>query len=78
MPVELAIPDELAERLRRRAAQHQRSLDGVVVGILKASVGDTRRLTPAEFVAEAEEMGFCTPDEATAIIRKDRDAGHCD
>ncbi len=74
MPVELAIPDELAEKLRRRAAQHQRSLDEEVVGILKASVGDKRRLTPAEFVAKVRARGLHSPAEAAGWIREDRDA----
>lgn len=72
------VPDQLAEKLRRRAAQHQRSLDEEVVDILEASVAEKRRITPAEFVAEARRTGFSSPAEAAAMIREDRDAGHRD
>jgi plasmid stability protein len=79
MPVDLSIrgmPDELAEALRRRAAEHHQSVDNEVLEILKASIETKRRLLPSEFVAQVRALGIRTPSEAAAMIREDRDAGH--
>jgi plasmid stability protein len=76
MPATVTIPDDLAEKLRRQAEAHQRSLDEEVQDLLASTLKEERRLTPAEFVREAREMGLSSPDEATAMIREDRDAGH--
>ena len=70
------VPDSLAEALRRRAAEHRRSLHDELVGILRASVAQERTLTFSAFVAEARAEGFSTPAEAAAMVREDRDAGH--
>jgi plasmid stability protein len=81
MAVDISIkglPDALAEALRRRAARHHRSLQEEVVGILQASMGEGVRLTFSDFVAEARAHGLGTPAEAAAMMREDRDAGHCD
>jgi plasmid stability protein len=72
------IPDALAEALRRRAAEHNRSVEEEVVGILEASVAERPTLTFAELVAEARAQGVGTPAEAVALVREDRDAGHRD
>ncbi|NQT86383.1 hypothetical protein HQ560_06430 [bacterium] len=79
MPTELSIkgvPDSLAQALRRRAAEHHRSLDEEAIGILKEGVAERRALTPAEFVAEVRAMGVHTPGDAAEIVREDRD-GAC-
>jgi plasmid stability protein len=71
-------PDHLAEALRRRAAERHRSLQEEVLSILRASVGESERLTFSDFVAEARAQGRGTPAEAAAMVREDRDAGHAD
>ena len=79
MPVDIAIkglPDALAEALRRRATEHNRSVDEEVVGILEASLTARPKLTAREFLAEGRATGRGTPAEAAAMIREDRDAGH--
>ena len=81
MPVDLSIkglPDALVEALRRRAAQHNRTVDEEVVGILEATVTEKPTLTFSEFVARQRQRGLRTPREAAAMIREDRDAGHRD
>ena len=75
MPVTLSIknvPDHVAERLRRRARNNHRSLQGELLAILEDAVGtqvhsisDLRRLT--------EQLGLRTADDSTEIIRKERD-----
>jgi plasmid stability protein len=77
MSVALSIkgcPEGLLAELRRRAAEHHRSLDREVVAILKAGLTRGRRLTIGELAARARESGLRTPSEAAAIVREARDA----
>jgi len=77
MPVNLSIknvPDHIAERIRRRAAKHHRSLQGELVAILEESVSEGRPLTPTELLTELRAAGFKTPAEAARWVKKDRDA----
>ena len=81
MPVDLAIkgvPDDLAEKLRHRAAEHQRSLDEEVVDILQAGVGREPKRSFSQLLARVRELGVRTPAEAAAMVREDRDGGHRD
>ena len=75
MPVDLLIenvPDDLARRLRLRAARNQRSLQDELMAIIKAAV-DEPGLSPLQLLEEVRRLGIETPDESTAIIRADRD-----
>ncbi len=77
MPVSFSIkhvPDEVAEKLRRRAAQRHRSLQGVQLAILEESVAREPTLTPTELVRRLKTLGLETPSESAAFVRKDRDA----
>ncbi len=67
-------PPELVDRLRERAERHHRSLQGELMAIIEAAVGEDQFLTPMELLAEVERSGLSTPSEAAAIIRADRDA----
>lgn len=68
------VPDELAERLRRRAVGHHRSLQGELLAILEEAVAGTRRITVEEARRIVLERGLETPDEARDMVRADRDA----
>lgn len=77
MPVNLSIknvPDEIAEKLRRRAERQHRSLQGELMNILEQSVNEERYLSPSELLAEVRASGLRTPDESTGFLREDRDA----
>ena len=77
MPVTLSIksvPDDLAERLRRRAVLRHRSLQEELIAILEAAVTPTGRLNPAEALARVRAMGIHTAGESAAMIRVDRHA----
>ena len=77
MPVNLSIknvPDEIAEKLRRRADRHHRSLQGELMNILEQSVNEERYLSPSELLAEIRASDLRTPDEAASFVREDRDA----
>jgi len=76
MPVNLSIknaPDEIVEHLRRRAERHHRSLQGELLAIIEEAVRTEGELSPRELLAEVRRLGVRTPDDATAIIRADRD-----
>jgi plasmid stability protein len=76
MPVDLSIrnaPDEVVERLRRRAARHHRSLQGELLAIMEDAVRFEQALTPAELLAEVRRLGLRTPAVSAAIVRADRD-----
>lgn len=76
MPVTLSIknvPDQLAEKLRWRAARRHRSLQGELLAILEETVSP-RRASPRDLLKLLKESGLRTPAEAAKMIRADRDA----
>jgi len=77
MPVTLSIksvPDELLKRLRRRAADHHRSLQGELMAIIEQSVLSEKQLTVEEVIARVRRLGLRTASESTRMIRMDRNA----
>ena len=77
MPVTLSIksvPDELLKRLRRRAVDHHRSLQGELMAIIEQSVLSEKQLTVEEVIARVRRLGLRTPRESTRMIRMDRNA----
>lgn len=75
MPVTLSIknvPEELAEKLRKRAEQNHRSLQGELMAILEDSLRG--RITIEELHRRVKARGVSTPSESTQIIREARDA----
>lgn len=76
MPVDLSIkrvPDELVQRLRKRAAMNHRSLQGELMAMLEEHVIPEDRLTPAQLIEINRALGFRTPSESVEMIREDRD-----
>jgi plasmid stability protein len=77
MPVNLSIknaPDEIVDKLRKRAQRNHRSLQGELMAILEDAVGSPKRqLTIRELAAEVDALGLKTPSEAVQMIREDRD-----
>ncbi len=77
MPVNLSIknvPEELAERLRRRAASAHRSMQGELMAILEEALEERRPLTPTEVLEKVRALGVQTKREAAGDIRRDREA----
>jgi plasmid stability protein len=68
------VPDELAERLRLRAAASHRSMQGELMAILEEALAKRRPLTPLEVLERVRQLGLETPDEAVDDIRALRDA----
>ena len=76
MPVNLSVknvPDDLAERLRKRAQRHHRSLQGELLVILEEATGPTR-LSVDEAEQRLRVLDFSTGDDSTAWVRGLRDA----
>ena len=74
MPVTLSIknvPDELAQKLKERAARNHRSLQGELMAIIEQAAPPVRSLD--EFAAMVDRLGIRTPSESAAIVRADRD-----
>lgn len=76
MPVNVSlknVPDEMLEKLRKRAKRHHRSLQGELMAIIEEAVGPAGfSLEQAE--AHLNELRFETGDEATAWLRELRSA----
>lgn len=76
MPINLSIknaPDGVVQRLRLRAEQNHRSLQGELLAIIEDAVSAEPDLTPAEVLAEVRRLGLRSPGDSAAIIRADRD-----
>ena len=76
MPVDLSIkkvPDDVAKRLRARAKQNHRSLQGELLSILEEAAGPVRTVTISEVLERGRRLGLSTPDESVQMIREDRD-----
>lgn len=70
------IPRAVLERLRTRAGRHRRSMQGEVLAILESAAAEAPlRRSAAEILHRIRGLGVRTPDEATDMIRDDRD-GH--
>ena len=77
MPVTLSIknvPEDLTEKLKKRAMAHHRSMQDELMAILEEAVTGEQRLTPEELLREVRGLGLNTPAEAVEMIRKDRDS----
>lgn len=67
------VPDEIVERLRKRAKRHHRSLQGELMAILEEATGPAK-LSLEDAESRLKSLGFGTGDDSTAWIRELRDA----
>ena len=67
------VPDDMAEALRLRAADSQRSMQGELMAILERALREDRPLAPAALLARVREMGIRTNSEAVDMLRQDRE-----
>lgn len=77
MPVNLSIknvPDDVAEKLRRRAARNRRSLQGELLVILEEGLAREKDLSPSDLLREIRSAGLRTPSESAGFVREERDA----
>jgi antitoxin FitA len=64
------VPIDLADRLKKRAANNHRSLQGELRAILEDA---GRTMTVGEIMALVKRLGLKTPSESAKMIREDRD-----
>jgi len=67
------VPDDLADRIRRRAKKAHRSLQGELLHILEQAVEERKVLTPMMVREKAAAFGVGSDSEAVEMIREDRD-----
>jgi plasmid stability protein len=67
------VPDEVVQRLRQRAAQRHRSLQGELLAIIEEAVRSEEDLSPAELLAAVRALGLRTAGDSAEIVRADRD-----
>ena len=65
-------PNDVVERLRKRAERNHRSLQRELLAIIEAAVREEQPATPREILDEVRRLGLKTPSEAAAIVRADR------
>lgn len=68
------VPEDLARKLRVRAARHRRSLQGELMNILEESLAESERLSVDEVVRLTRKLGVRTKSGSVVMIRADRDA----
>jgi antitoxin FitA len=66
------VPDDLAERLRQRAARHHRSLQGELMAIIEQAVSETGQppAAPPQPQAAVMAMAMASSWESRPIIRR--------
>ena len=67
------VPENLVERLKRRAKRNHRSLRGELIAILEQAASE-EKLTVAELHRRVSELGMRTPSDSVQIIREMRDS----
>ena len=67
------VPDEWVERLRARAKQNHRSLQGEMMAILEEAL-NVNTISVRELYEAGRATGVRMADESAAMIREDRDA----
>lgn len=66
------VPDELAQRLRNRARQNHRSMQGELLAILEQAVAP-EQITLDEARDRIRQLGLQTDSEAVEMVREDRE-----
>ena len=77
MPVNLSIkntPDDIVRRLRARAENNHRSLQGELLAIIEEAVRKDSAVSVEEVLQEVNRLGLKTGPESADFIRTDRDA----
>jgi plasmid stability protein len=76
MPINVSlknVPDEIAEKLKKRAKRNHRSLQGELMSILE-QVTENPEMTIEEVDKRLRELNLKTADDSTRWIREMRDA----
>lgn len=77
MPLNLSIksvPEEWVEKLRKRAKENHRSLQGELMTILEENLGTGLTLSSNEVFKKLRKINIKTKSESVKIIRNDRNS----
>jgi plasmid stability protein len=69
------VPDDLAARLRQRAAGNHRSLQGELLALLEEALEERGPLSPAQVLTRVRERGVRTAPDSVEILREARQRG---
>ncbi len=67
------VPDDVVDKLRKRAKRHHRSLQGELMAIIEEAVGPDR-LSVVQAESRLRELRLGTGDESASWLRELRDA----
>ena len=69
------VPEEIADRLKERARNHHRSLQGELMALIEEAVGagPGRPIDVHELLAHAKSMKFPRASDAVDLVRETRD-----
>jgi antitoxin FitA len=65
------VPDQLAQRLKARAARNHRSLQGELMAIIEHAEPPRRSIE--DISAMVDRLGIRTPSDSVSIVREARD-----
>jgi plasmid stability protein len=68
------VPEDIAARLRARAASNHRSLQGELMAILKAVASSPPGMSIDDIWSQGAGLGLTAEDESARIVRAMRDA----
>ena len=72
------VPEDKVERLKARAKQNHRSLQGELLALIDAALAanppQRKTVSIDELVENGKRLGLTTANEATRWIREDRDS----
>jgi antitoxin FitA len=66
------VSDDVAQRLKQRAARNHRSLQGELLAIIEDAARQPPK-TIGEFAAFVERLGIRSSSESARMVREDRD-----
>jgi antitoxin FitA len=66
------VPDEIMEKLRKRAKRHHRSLQGELMAIIEEATGFPK-ISVEQAESQLRALNFGTGDESTSWLRELRD-----
>lgn len=68
------VPEAIADRLKARAANNHRSLQGELMSILQTVTNANPTMNLDEIWAQGKELGLAGNTEAASLVREMRDA----
>lgn len=68
------LPEELSERIKRRAALYDRTPEQEILALLEKALSPKELITSKQLLAEARAAGIQTPSDSVRMVTEDRNA----